>query len=103
VIQWNKIISVFLLFVFAAAIVPAESFHQHEEHTVVCKEQSTHIEEVHFECELCDFTLPVFVKKQQSRLFSFVLLSFKLSDLIDFLRIKDNYNTAEYRGPPLLA
>lgn len=58
--QLKAYFAVFLLLVLSATIIPAETFHHHEEATVVCHESSNHFEAPHFKCDLCDFVLPFY-------------------------------------------
>ena len=58
--QLQTYIASFLLLVLAGTLIPAETFHHHEEATVVCHESTNHVEEPFFECELCDFVLPAY-------------------------------------------
>jgi hypothetical protein len=89
------------LAVLSWSIIPLESFHHHEEHSLVCTDSKTHIEEDRFECELADFVLPVFTQNKNTLNFQATsietkLLSAKLTFELD-LRIT-NLNS---RGPPV--
>jgi len=100
--QWNKIVSSLLLVVLAMAIIPAESFHSHEEHLIICHDQSDHVEESHFECQLCDFVLPVLEQNHQEVSFYSTLTNFKYNSLRNEFVLLDGYNAVQYRGPPTL-
>lgn len=95
-------ISYFLLIVLSVSIIPAESFHHHEDAFTVCHDELEHIEEKSFECELSDYTFPVFLEEDQIELGSRETVDTVLQTAIICLLDKSDYQIPNYRGPPVL-
>ena len=89
-----------LLLVLSLAIVPPETFHHHDTASIVCHDNSDHIEETNVECELCKFVLPVFDSKDSKYFGKLSSLSFhyKQSFLVEVAL--NDYTIPFYRGPP---
>ncbi len=64
--NWKQIGALMLLAILSIAIVPVESFHFHEEE--LCDKQEHHVEEQRFECDVCDFVMPVFKQETNAEL-----------------------------------
>lgn len=56
----KQYLSLFLVILMSLAVIPLESFHNHEEALIVCNDLTDHIEEKRFECELSDLLFPIF-------------------------------------------
>lgn len=100
VMFFKQITSWILLAVLSWSIIPLESFHHHEEHSVVCTESANHFETKKFECQLADFVLPVFTNNN-------IRVAFRTKTLLNVFLIarisleKNTKNTNLYsRGPP---
>ncbi|MEQ8910113.1 MAG: hypothetical protein RIC95_13030 [Vicingaceae bacterium] len=93
----------FMLLVLFSALLPMEGFHQHEEPTVVCHQAGEHVETPSFDCELCDFVLPVFQQQNSADLRPFVAQVQLLSTAYSFVYAPAAYDDHFGRGPPLLA
>jgi hypothetical protein len=92
-----------LLFFLSLAIIPLESFHTHHEETVVCHQAGTHVEKVHFECELCDFVLPVIDQKKSQRLEVFYSRANSVERHYSAPEFSSHLQIPFLRGPPLIA
>lgn len=86
----------------AAALFPAESFHHHAEKSVVCQDQSDHIEQKSFECELCDFVLPIFDQQDDAFFGQTLETNFSYSEVKPKGVLPSDYSIPYYRGPPFI-
>ena len=93
--------SIILLAILSISIIPPESFHAHEEAHVICKEGAKHIEAKKFECDLCDFVLPLFesTKSEEGLLISAVHVLEEHHHRFPISR--ELFDIPRYRGPPL--
>ena len=82
------------------SIIPLESFHHHEEHTVVCTDAFTHLEEIAFGCDLADFVLPIFTENKNSFNFDLILKSKELRISQAPFTLDLRLATLNTRGPP---
>lgn len=100
--QLQTYIAGLLLVVLSATLIPAETFHHHEESTVVCHEASNHYEEPFFECDLCDFVLPLYENgvKSSIKAEEFLLAEFKLEE--SSAPLKRTQRLHQGRAPPRL-
>jgi len=58
----HRILAFGLLLSFCFAIVPAETFHQHDFESEICKDDELHYADHAVDCELAKFILPAFEK-----------------------------------------
>lgn len=97
---FKHIVAWALLAILSVSVIPMESFHHHEEHSFVCTDSNTHIEEQAFECELADFVLPVFTDNDASFKFESTSLEDDLLILENNSRLDLRLETFNSRGPP---
>tara|TARA_R100001015_G_C4616566_1_gene172732 strand:+ start:1336 stop:1650 length:315 start_codon:yes stop_codon:yes gene_type:complete len=98
----QSILAYGLLFCFGIAIIPAESFHQHDFESEVCQQSELHFADHAVDCELANFVVPAF---DAPYLFqqSFSQLYFK-----DLLTDERNFSSSDHtllkrgRAPPAL-
>lgn len=97
---FKQIVAWSLLAVISLATIPLESFHHHEEHSVVCTDYTNHFEAKKFECELASFVLPVFTENENT--FNFLVTSIKKEYLISKTTLHFDLRITDLssRGPP---
>lgn len=97
---YKQFMSWVLLAVLALAITPFESFHHHEEHSLACTEEGSHIEQKAFECELADFVLPIFTETSNKSTFNVYSVNAKYLDNNSLVEQDLRLKSLKLRGPP---
>ncbi len=97
----RRLFSIPLLVVLFLAIVPAETFHKHQFESVICHESIHHFENDHFECELCDFILPVFDSQTFQLHFNLSNTYYSYSNTTVRSITPAHFSLPSYRAPPL--
>ena len=95
-------ISFFLTLVITLTIVPLETFHHHEDPSIVCNDTKDHVEDKRFECELSDVILPVFLNYQVELDFNIQPVNFKFQSIAAQSFVHADYSIQFYRGPPFI-
>lgn len=84
------------------SIIPAESFHAHEESSIVCHEADAHYADHSHDCKLADYILPSFHKEANAFYLKAIPTARKL-DYAYFNRSKTSHHSLiRGRAPPAL-
>ncbi len=96
----QQFLSLVLLTIVSASIFPVESFHSHEIPHIICKEATKHIEEKKFECDLCEFVLPIFELSKATPYCFFAVASTEEITHFQLPVSRELFDIPQYRGPP---
>ena len=78
-----------------------ESFHIHEEAHVVCKQGDKHVEAKRFECDLCDFVLPLFESTHSEEKLLIATIYILEEEHYQIPISRELFDIPQYRGPPI--
>lgn len=97
----QQFLSMVLLAILSISIIPIESFHSHEEAHVICKDAAKHIEAKEFECDLCDFVLPLFESSNSATELNIAVIYTLKLECLQVPISRELFDIPQYRGPPI--
>ena len=100
--KWHSILAKGLLFLFTLAIIPAESFHSHDEHAVSCVQKSKHVESKEVECVLASFVIPTFSQSELPEIPSTIERAIEIPIFFQSSSSIASRTTISDRAPPIV-